>query len=112
MLTLGMMMAAVTIGGIFWMYGRDLPSYDVLASYTPKTISRIYSGEGRIIDDGGRLASDDDVIIIDESGDRTGGKDRDGGDEPGLLFGGDSAAGKKKVKKKKTARKAGKGRSR
>ena len=51
MLTLGMMMAAVTIGGIFWMYGRDLPSYDVLASYTPKTISRIYSGEGRIIDE-------------------------------------------------------------
>ncbi|MEM8593148.1 MAG: transglycosylase domain-containing protein, partial [Pseudomonadota bacterium] len=51
MITLGVFMAALGIGGIFYMYGRDLPSYSELATYTPKTISRIYSGEGRIIDE-------------------------------------------------------------
>ncbi len=51
MLTLGLVMAGITLGGIFYMYGRDLPSYEVLATYTPKTISRIYSGEGNIIDE-------------------------------------------------------------
>ncbi|MEM1301959.1 MAG: transglycosylase domain-containing protein, partial [Pseudomonadota bacterium] len=49
--TLGAMMIALSIGAVFYIYGRDLPSYDELASYTPKTISRIYSGEGRIIDE-------------------------------------------------------------
>ena len=33
------------------MYGRDLPSHESLAQYTPATISRIYSGEGEIIDE-------------------------------------------------------------
>ncbi len=51
MLTLGLVMAGFTLGGIFFIYGRDLPSYEVLATYTPKTISRIYSGEGQIIDE-------------------------------------------------------------
>jgi len=51
MITLGLGMAALTLGGIFYMYGKDLPSYEVLAQYTPKTISRIYSGEGQIIDE-------------------------------------------------------------
>ena len=51
LLTLGLIMGALTIGAVFYMYGRDLPSYDTLAQYTPKTISRIYSGEGDIIDE-------------------------------------------------------------
>ena len=51
MLTLGLAMMALTIGAVFYMYGRDLPSYEVLSQYTPKTISRIYSGEGNIIDE-------------------------------------------------------------
>lgn len=42
---------ALTLGAIFWMYGRNLPSHEQLAQYTPKTISRIYSGEGRLIDE-------------------------------------------------------------
>ena len=50
-LTLGMVFAALTVGGIFYMYSRDLPSYEVLSQYTPATISRIYSGEGEIIDE-------------------------------------------------------------
>ncbi len=48
---MGLMMVALTIGAIFWMYGRDLPSHDSLAQYKPPTISRIYSGEGQIIDE-------------------------------------------------------------
>ena len=43
--------AALTIGAIFWMYSRNLPSHEQLAQYTPKTISRIYNGEGRLIDE-------------------------------------------------------------
>jgi penicillin-binding protein 1A len=50
-LTLGLIFAALTLGGIFYMYSRDLPSHENLAQYTPATISRIYSGEGRIIDE-------------------------------------------------------------
>nr|WP_235789868.1 PBP1A family penicillin-binding protein [Ruegeria pomeroyi] len=44
-------MVALTIGGVFWMYGRDLPSHESLAQYKPPTISRIYSGEGQLIDE-------------------------------------------------------------
>lgn len=49
--TLGLMMVGLGVGGVLWMYGRDLPSHESLAQYTPPTISRIYSGEGRIIDE-------------------------------------------------------------
>ncbi len=50
-LTMSVGMGALTIGAIFWMYGRDLPSHESLAQYTPPTISRIYSGQGRLIDE-------------------------------------------------------------
>ena len=50
-ITLGILFGALTVGAIFWMYSRDLPSHESLAQYTPPTISRIYSGEGRIIDE-------------------------------------------------------------
>ena len=42
---------ATAIGGVFWYYGQDLPSHEQLASYAPPTISRIFSGEGRLIDE-------------------------------------------------------------
>ena len=51
LLTLGVAMVALSIGAIFWIYGRDLPSHESLAQYKPPTISRIYSGEGRLIDE-------------------------------------------------------------
>ncbi len=51
LVTLGIAMVALTIGGVFWMYGRDLPSHESLAQYKPPTISRIYSGEGHLIDE-------------------------------------------------------------
>jgi len=37
------------VGLVVWMYGRDLPGYDSLANYQPATLSRVYSGEGRLI---------------------------------------------------------------
>jgi penicillin-binding protein 1A len=49
--TMGVLTVALTIGAIFFAYSRDLPSHDSLAQYTPATISRIYSTEGRIIDE-------------------------------------------------------------
>ncbi len=48
---MGTLMVALTIGAVFWMYGRDLPSHEHLAQYTPPTISRIYSTEGQVIDE-------------------------------------------------------------
>ena len=49
--TTAVFMGALTIGAVFWIYGRDLPSTESLATYQPPTISRIYSSEGRIIDE-------------------------------------------------------------
>ena len=50
-LTMSIGAIALTVGAVFWMYGRDLPSHESLAQYTPPTISRIYSGQGRLIDE-------------------------------------------------------------
>ncbi|WP_126976717.1 penicillin-binding protein 1A [Frigidibacter oleivorans] len=50
-ITIGAAFIALSVGAVFWMYGRDLPNHEQLAQYSPKTISRIYSGEGRIIDE-------------------------------------------------------------
>jgi len=49
--TMALAIVALSIGAVFWMYGRELPSHDSLAQYKPPTISRIYSGEGQIIDE-------------------------------------------------------------
>ena len=50
-ITTGMVMAALGIGAIFWMYGRDLPNHEQLSRYEPATLSTIYSGQGRIMDE-------------------------------------------------------------
>ena len=47
----GALFAGLMIVGIFLSYGRDLPNHQQLAQYAPPTISRIYSGEGRLIDE-------------------------------------------------------------
>ncbi|MEL6585836.1 MAG: PBP1A family penicillin-binding protein [Pseudomonadota bacterium] len=64
-ITLGVIAGALTIGAILWMYGRDLPNHEQLAQYTPPTISRIYSGEGRLMDEFARerrlFASAEDI---------------------------------------------------
>ena len=51
LITMGVLFAALSVGAIFYMYSSDLPSHERLAQYTPPTISRIYSGEGQIIDE-------------------------------------------------------------
>lgn len=70
--TLGMVFAALTVGGIFYMYSRDLPSIESLSQYTPATISRIYSGEGEIIDEFARerrlfVASEDIPDLVKQA---------------------------------------------
>jgi len=50
-LTNGAIMVALLIGAVFWMYGRDLPNHEQLAQYAPAEISRIYSGEGKLMDE-------------------------------------------------------------
>ena len=50
-ITMSIIAFALTVGAVFWIYGRDLPSHDSLAQYQPPTISRIYSNEGKIIDE-------------------------------------------------------------
>lgn len=50
-ITLGVFMAMLGLAAVFVMYGRDLPNHEQLSQYTPPTISRIYSGEGRIMDE-------------------------------------------------------------
>jgi penicillin-binding protein 1A len=49
--TMSTIVCGLSLGGIFWVYGRDLPSHKFLAQYKPPTISRIYSAEGKIIDE-------------------------------------------------------------
>ena len=51
LVTMGLFAVAVSIGAVFYIYGRDLPSHESLAQYTPPTISRIYSSEGQMIDE-------------------------------------------------------------
>jgi penicillin-binding protein 1A len=50
-ITLAAVFGALILGATFFIYGRGLPSHEELASYQPKIISRIYSGEGNIIDE-------------------------------------------------------------
>lgn len=44
-------MVLIAFGGVFWMYGRDLPDHAALASYEPATISRVFSIEGKVMDE-------------------------------------------------------------
>ncbi len=48
---LGVFFGALTLGGVIWVYTHDLPSTDQLANYSPPMISRVYSGEGQMIDE-------------------------------------------------------------
>ena len=50
-LVTGMIFGLLILGGVFWTFSRDLPSHEQLSQYAPKTISRVYSGEGQLIDE-------------------------------------------------------------
>jgi len=49
--TIGLIFAAFVLGAVFYMYGRDLPDHEALATYEPKTLSRVYSGQGGLMDE-------------------------------------------------------------
>jgi len=51
LITLVVVIFGLSIGAVLHIYGKDLPSHESLANYAPPTISRIYSVEGRIIDE-------------------------------------------------------------
>ena len=51
LITLGLVMGALTIGAVFYVYGRNLPDAATLANYQPATVTRIYSPEGTLIDE-------------------------------------------------------------
>ncbi|MCY3996780.1 MAG: PBP1A family penicillin-binding protein [Rhodobacter sp.] len=50
-ITNGAILIGFLFGAVLWTYGQDLPSTAQLERYTPPTISRIYSGEGRLVDE-------------------------------------------------------------
>ncbi len=50
-LAIGSIMALGVLAGVFYIYGRDLPDHAQLARYAPPTLSRIYSGEGALMDE-------------------------------------------------------------
>jgi penicillin-binding protein 1A len=50
-ITLGLVFAALGIGGLLFLYSHDLPDHDTLSNYAPPTISRIYSREGVVVDE-------------------------------------------------------------
>ncbi len=51
LLTLGGVLGAALLAGIFFAYGADLPDHEQLASYEPATISRVYSVDGQVMDE-------------------------------------------------------------
>jgi penicillin-binding protein 1A len=50
-LAIGSIMALAGLAAIFTIYGKDLPDYAQLANYEPPTLSRIYSGQGILMDE-------------------------------------------------------------
>jgi penicillin-binding protein 1A len=50
-LSLGLIFGLGSLAGVFVIYGRDLPDHAQLAQYEPLTLSRIYSGEGELMDE-------------------------------------------------------------
>ena len=49
--TIGVVLVALIVGAILFMYGKDLPDHKYLVSYEPKTISKVYSIEGKVMDE-------------------------------------------------------------
>ncbi len=50
-LSLGALMAGVSLMGVIWMYARDLPSVEQLRNYSPAVLSRVYSSDGYVMDE-------------------------------------------------------------
>ncbi len=50
-ITIGSVLVALIVGAILFTYSQDLPDHEYLASYEPKTISKIYSIKGEVMDE-------------------------------------------------------------
>lgn len=48
---LALVMGSIILHASFWFFDQDLPNYDQLAEYEPSIISRIFSAEGRLLDE-------------------------------------------------------------
>ncbi len=48
---LGIFAAGAALVWVFYEYGRDLPDYRQLADYEPSVMSRVYAGDGRLIEE-------------------------------------------------------------
>jgi len=48
-LSIGAIFAVVALAAIVHLYGRELPDSDELINYQPKMVSRVFSGEGKVI---------------------------------------------------------------
>ena len=48
---MGAVLALAGLAAIFTIYGKDLPDYAQLERYEPATLSRIYSGQGELMDE-------------------------------------------------------------
>ena len=47
----GVIMAALLVDCLIWIFDRGLPDHEQLANYEPPIISRIFSGQGELIDE-------------------------------------------------------------
>jgi penicillin-binding protein 1A len=50
-LAIGSIMALAAVAAVIAIYGKDLPDTAQLERYEPPTLSRIYSGEGALMDE-------------------------------------------------------------
>ena len=51
LLIIGIAALLVGILWVFWTYGRDLPDYRQLAQYEPDVVSRVYAGNGALLEE-------------------------------------------------------------
>ncbi len=50
-LSLGALFTCISFLGVLHMYSKDLPDHEQLATYAPDTLSRVYSGDGYVLDE-------------------------------------------------------------
>ena len=53
-ISLTILVSLLTVGGgvwVFWKYGRDLPDYRQLENYTPPITTRVYTGDGSLLEE-------------------------------------------------------------
>ena len=48
---LGIFVAGAAVVWVFYEFGRDLPDYRQLANYEPAVMSRVYAGDGRLVEE-------------------------------------------------------------